>query len=98
MSRVKAEFNHKICAERYGVIGNTPVTYVRYFEHCLSQQHAFCFAHLFIFLPLSLKEYRAGDKNRVGRVTGNSGFCFFDLSEKIDVIEVEIKALLAVFI
>ena len=88
MSRVKAEFNHKICAERYGVIGNTPVTYVRYFEHCLSQQHAFCFAHLFIFLPLSLKEYRAG----------NSGFCFFDLSEKIDVIEVEIKALLAVFI
>ena len=51
MSRVKPEFNFKSCVERYDVIGNTthPAgTYVRHFEHFLSQQHDF--AHLLILI------------------------------------------------
>jgi len=48
-------------------MGNT--AYVRYFEHCLSQQHVL-FAHVLIFdlLPLSLKiSLWSTIKNRVGR-------------------------------
>jgi len=42
MSQVKAEFNHKSCAERYDVIEtlDTPVLDVRYFENLIFYPYA----------------------------------------------------------
>jgi len=76
MSRVKAEFNHKICAERYDVIGN--IRHTRYvctlFWALFITATWILFCTFILFIYFSLKEYRIGDKNRVGRVTGNSLF------------------------